>query len=204
MKTSLLKSQSDLYGHSRRLDVALLHAPFCWEGHCTPQQAAYSWLQAWKNLETFHHEGYVSAIGASNLDPAQLRDLLKTSNARVSVVQNWMDPFHQDKEVRAICKQYNIAYMAYSSLGGQWNYIRSVGYNPVTSHPTLLSIASKHNSTVSSIVLSWILNEGAIIIPRSTQPANIKTNAALLINRIPLDEYDLRLIGDLDGTLGDL
>ena len=202
MKESLIKSQRDLYGRERKLDVALLHAPFCWQGHCTPQQEAYSWLHAWKNLESLHNQGYVSAIGASNLSPHQLRELLKSANSRVSVLQNWMDPFRQDKEVRSICKQYGVVYMAYSSLGGQWNYITSVGYNPVMTHPTLQSIAEKHNTSITTIVLSWVLQEGAVIIPRSANKENIQTNANLLVNRISLDEYDLRLIEGLDGTLG--
>jgi diketogulonate reductase-like aldo/keto reductase len=203
MKESLIRSQMDLYGRNRKLDVALLHAPFCWQGHCTPQQEAYSWLHAWKNLENLHNQGYVSAIGASNLNPHQLRELLNSANSRVSVIQNWMDPFRQDKEVRSICKQYGIVYMAYSSLGGQWSYISSVGYNPVLTHPTLQSIAEKHNTTISTVVLTWVLHEGAVIIPRSANKENIKTNAELLIKKISLDEYDVRLIEGLDGTLGE-
>lgn len=202
MKSSLEKSQMDLYGKPKKLDIALLHAPFCWHGHCTPQQASYSWLTAWKNLEQLHNEGYVSAIGVSNLDPHQLLDLLKIANSRVSVLQNWMDPFHQDKEVRSICNQYGIVYMAYSSLGGQWEYFENVGYNPVFSNPTLQSIAIKHNTTISSVVLSWVLAEGAVIIPRSSKKENIQQNANLLTtNKIFLDEFDLRLISELDGTL---
>lgn len=202
MKASLEKSQLDLYGKSRKLDIALLHAPFCWQGHCTPQQASYSWLTAWKNLEQLHHEGYVSAIGVSNLDARQLQDLLKFANTRVSVIQNWMDPFHQDKEVRSICHQYNIVYMAYSSLGGQWEYFENVRHNPVIVNPILQNIAAKHNTTISSVVLSWVLAEGAIIIPRSSKKENVQKNAELLTtNKINLDEYDLRLISELDGTL---
>lgn len=202
MKISLEQSQLNIYGYNRKLDVVLLHAPFCWQGHCTPQQARYNWLDAWKNLEKLHHEGYVSAIGASNLSPQQLRRLIQTANTRVSVIQNWMDPFHQDKEVRAICKEYGIAYMAYSSLGSQWNYIESVQYNPVMDHPTLHAIANKHNTSITSIVLSWVLQEGAIIIPRSSKKENIKSNAELLINRIDLDEYDMTIMEALDGSLG--
>jgi aldehyde reductase len=204
MRSSLEKSQIDLYGLRRKLDVALLHAPFCWQGHCTPQQESYNWMTAWKNLEGLQNEGYVSAIGASNLHPHQLRDLIRMANSRIAVIQNWMDPFHQDTEVRAICKQYGIAYMAYSSLGGQWEYFPNVRRNPVLDHPTLGAIAEKHNTTISSVVLSWVLNEGAIIIPRSKNRQNIEHNAELLrSNRVYLDEYDMRIIRELDGILGD-
>lgn len=204
MRSSLLKSQIDLYGANKKLDVALLHAPFCWAGHCTPAQESYSWMAAWRNLESLHADQLVSAIGVSNFHPDQLRDLLQFANTRVSVVQNWMDPFHQDAEVRAICREYNIAYMAYSSLGGQWEYISGVNRNPVFTDPTLLHVAEKHNCSVSTVVLSWALQEGVVVIPRSTKPQKIHENAGLLTyNRIYLDDVDLRIIRLLDGTLGE-
>ena len=37
-----------------------------------------------------------------------------------AVVQNWMDPFHQDSEARETAGRLNITYQAYSSLGAQW------------------------------------------------------------------------------------
>jgi diketogulonate reductase-like aldo/keto reductase len=39
-----------------------------------------------------------------------------------------MDPFHQDRAVRQLASVHGIAYMAYSSLGTQWE---RRGRNPV-------------------------------------------------------------------------
>jgi diketogulonate reductase-like aldo/keto reductase len=86
-------------GKATSLDVALLHTPHCWEGHCTPQQKNYPWQSAWRNLEAAHKEGLVSVIGVSQFSAWELEELLRIAEVRVSVVQNWMDPFHQDVEV---------------------------------------------------------------------------------------------------------
>ena len=86
-------------GKASSLDVALLHTPHCWEGHCTPQQNDFPWQSAWRNLEAVHEEGLVSAIGVSQFSALELEELLRIAKVRVSVVQNWMDPFHQDLEV---------------------------------------------------------------------------------------------------------
>jgi hypothetical protein len=43
--------------------------------------------------------GLISAIGVSNFHVDDLQELLLLATAPVSVVQNWMDPFHQDIEV---------------------------------------------------------------------------------------------------------
>ena len=94
MRASLMKSSLDLYGTNRKLDVVLLHAPFCWEGHCNAEQTEFlrvdGWYRAWRNLEQMHDEGLVSAIGVSNFHPNQLNELLGFANKRVAVVQNFM------------------------------------------------------------------------------------------------------------------
>jgi 2,5-diketo-D-gluconate reductase A len=95
MRVSLQKSQMDLYGEAKKLDVVLLHAPFCWEGHCNDEQAEFihsgGWHAAWRNLEQMHDEGLVAAIGVSNFHPNQLIELLSfVANKRVAVVQNFM------------------------------------------------------------------------------------------------------------------
>jgi diketogulonate reductase-like aldo/keto reductase len=50
-----------------------------------------------------------------------------------------MDPFHQDREVRELCKVHNIVYMAYSSFGTQWQ-AKYNEMNPVMEDATLLSV----------------------------------------------------------------
>ncbi|CAE7658117.1 alrB, partial [Symbiodinium microadriaticum] len=201
MRASIEKSQLDLYGTRRKLDVAILHASFCWRGHCTPEQEAYGWKNAWKNLEELHREGLISAIGVSNFGEEDLLDLLQRANARVSVVQNWMDPFRQDVRVRDICKEYGIVYMAYSSMGGQWQHI--IDYNPVLDDPILVSIADKHHCSVASVVYSWVLHEDAVVLPRSTDASHIMHDAGLLSeHRVYLDDEDMQRIRSLDGQHG--
>jgi len=107
----------------------------------------------------------VNAIGVSNFDAPLLRELYDIANKRISVVQNWMDPFKQDVETRKFCSNHKIAYMAYSSLGTQWEM--KIGHNPVFADPTLQAIATKHG-TISHFIyihtlfiqyLSDILND---------------------------------------------
>lgn len=87
-------------GSKHALDVVLLHTPLCWEGHCTPAQQKYPWQDAWNNLARIYKEGQrIMAIGVSQFSYSQLNELIRLSDVRVAVVQNWMDPFHQDRDV---------------------------------------------------------------------------------------------------------
>ena len=145
MKDAILQSLYNL--NTSRLDVVLLHAPFCWEGHCTAEEEAVTWQEAWANLERIYNLGLVRAIGVSNFSPQQLKELLTITRSKVSLVQNWMDPFHQDRVVRDICTANHIHYMAYSSLGGQWEYILHQG-NPLYTTPALHQLAEKYHTTI--------------------------------------------------------
>lgn len=50
-----------------------------------------------------YSKGAVRAIGVSNFSEGLLRELLQIATTVPAVVQNWMDPFHQDRAVRALC-----------------------------------------------------------------------------------------------------
>ena len=118
-----------------------------------------------------------------------------------------MDPFHQDKETRALAAQHGIIYMAYSSLGTQWE--GKLGHNPVFESDVLRTIAEKHGMSIAHIVISWVLQLGAAAIPRSTNPGHIAELNNFFVPgapdqlRVVLDESDMQLIESLDGTLGD-
>ncbi|CAM9524849.1 unnamed protein product [Ectocarpus fasciculatus] len=165
-------SSSNLQG----VDLLLLHAPFCWPGSCPVNPAP--WQDAWRALEDLYSKGAVRAIGVSNFSESLLRELLGTATVVPAAVQNWMDPFHQDRTVRALCAEHGIAYIAYSTLGGQWAHRSSSSSspNPVSTDPTLLAIASAHGTSVQTVALSWALQSGAIILPRSSNLDRITGN----------------------------
>lgn len=63
------------------------------------------WQDAWRSLEDLYMEGAVRAIGVSNFSAGLLRELLGMARVVPAAVQNWMDPFHQDRAVRALCAE---------------------------------------------------------------------------------------------------
>ena len=81
-------------------------------------------------------------------------------------MQNWFDPFHQDHEVRAWCKQRSVVYQGYSTLGGQYH---ALARNPVLKSALLTSISAEATGelSVSQLVLGWALTKGMSVLPRS-------------------------------------
>lgn len=193
------------------IDMVLIHSPICWPNHCSELEIKHTWEDCWRGLEELKSQGKLFRyIGVSNFNILILRQLIASSNTPVSLIQNWCDPFHQDKEVRTLAKNHNIAYMAYSSFGTQWTSLYE--QNPVMSSPDLLDIAKKHNCSVHEVVLSWLLQDGIIVVPRSKSLKHLEKNLFLhrKIKYGPfcwydcfLDDNDMRRIASLDNTLGD-
>lgn len=210
MDDALVLSGISIHGdYDSHLDVVLLHAPTCWAGHCTPEEEAIPWQVGWTNLVEQMNMGKMTAIGVSNFDRALLGQLLEITTAKVTIIQNWMDPFHQDSETRQYAAENNIIYMAYSSFGTQWQ--GKFTENPVFSNEVLNQIAQKHDTTVSSVVLSWLLQEEVVAIPRASTRPHLIENANPISKgirdeamRVFLDDGDMQSIRSLDGTLGDL
>mmetsp|Transcript_26989 Transcript_26989/g.25843 ORF Transcript_26989/g.25843 Transcript_26989/m.25843 type:complete len:329 (-) Transcript_26989:357-1343(-) len=209
MEASITESKKLLNGDENiPIDIVLLHTPYCWSGHCSKEEESVSWQVGWRNLEYSMQAGNILSIGVSNFDIGLLKELLNMADLKVSVIQNWMDPFHQDLEVRKYAAQYSIVYMGYSSFGTQWQG-KYNGDNPVFSNKLLQGIAEKHGTSVSGVVLSWLLQENVVAIPRASSYDHIRENAAPIANgpdkdnlQVFLDKDDIEAIRSLDGTLG--
>lgn len=97
----------------------------------------------------------------------------------------------------------------------QWNRL----VNPVLTNEVLKNIAAKHGCSVAQVVTSWVIQEGAIAIPRSSRMDHIQDNFGHLsvfqpehtedskdvvkrYSPVQLSESDMQRIRELDGTLG--
>ena len=190
--------------HTSYLDLVLLHYPECgsWIPNCQDRTGG-DWVGAWKALERHYTEGVLKAIGVSNFDIGQLQQLLDFADIEPHVIQSWMDPFHQDREIYQFAVDHNIVYTAYSSFGTQWQY-NWVGKNLVFESKVLQDISNEAGIPVTSVVLAWLLTkEKMTVIPRSSNKVHIQENAKFLQPTYAyslLTEDQLRKIEDLDGV----
>ncbi|KAM3576180.1 hypothetical protein VYU27_001888 [Nannochloropsis oceanica] len=194
------------------VDLLLLHTSDCsdWTGLCQPDPERGTFFDAWRALEKLYELEKVRAIGVSNFNVSQLEALSATARVPVHVVQNHMDPLRQDREVRAWCKARGVLYTSYSTLGSQWQHQSSAqgerkgGKNPVLSHPVVQRLAKRHNISAALLVLTWALQEGVAVIPRSTQVEHIEELARLLPKHegglgVVLSEGEMEEMRGLDG-----
>lgn len=181
--------------HVPVVDSVLIHKPRCWEGACSRKPEG-TWEESWRALEDLYTAGRIGALGICDVDD-KLLDALLRQRIKPHVVQNFMDPFRQDRAVRRRCQENGILYQAYSTLGTQWVHHRGHALNPVLNSPTLLAIARGHGATVAQVVINWATRHGVSVLPASTRPSRQASNLNSFV--FDLSEEEVRAIDALDG-----
>jgi len=160
------------------IDLYLIHWPLPMDGKFT---------QAWKAMEKLYADKRVRAIGVSNFKTPHLDELLREATTVPAVNQIELHPRLQDKATRDYCTERGIVVESYSPLmrGGE-----------ALEHPTIVSLAQKHDRTPAQIILRWHVQSGLIVIPKSVHSERIRQNLALF--DFELSEDDMRVIEGMD------
>lgn len=158
------------------IDLMLLHQPFC------DRYGAY------RDLEKAYKAGKIRAIGVSNFYPDHLVDL--EANMEIAPMVNQVEThvFNQQTEARKYMKQIGTKIMSWGPL--------VEGRNNFFHNPTLTEIGKKHNKSVAQVALRWLIQNGIIIIPKSTRKERMTEN--LNIFDFELDTDDMSNIAMLD------
>ncbi|MBX9975345.1 aldo/keto reductase [Cytobacillus firmus] len=160
------------------LDLYLIHWPV--EGKYT---------ETWRALEDLYNEGKIKAIGVSNFQISHLENLLKTAEIKPMINQIELHPKLAQTELRDFAAKHDMHIEAWAPLmqGGLFE------------NEVLTEMAEKHGKSIAQIVLRWHLQNGIIVIPKSTKPHRIKENADLF--DFELSQQDMDLIDSLDEHL---
>lgn len=138
------------------IDLLLLHQP------------AGNYLQGYKNMEKAYKEGKVKAIGLSNFEIPQLKEVLETCEIKPQVLQFEAHPYYTEDEIKEFLKPYNMVYMAWYPLGH--------GDKSLVNEEVFTKLAKKYNKTNAQIILRWHTQVGHVVIPGSKNPDHIKSN----------------------------
>ena len=155
------------------VDLYLLHWP-----------VAGRRLDSWRALERLHGEKRARAIGVSNFLAPHLRELLAHSHVPPAVDQIELTPFLQRRETVALCKQQDIVIEAYSPL------TRGLRLG----HPVLQRVASALKRSPAQVLLRWGIQQGHVVLPKSTRAERIAENAEVFDFELDADAQ-----AELDG-----
>jgi diketogulonate reductase-like aldo/keto reductase len=138
------------------LDLYLLH----WPGNIPIEET----VEAFERLVT---AGKIKAWGVSNFDTADMQ-ALPPGCATNQVLYN-LDARGIEFDLLPWCRAHAMPLMAYSPVGQAGRLLGS---------PALQAVAQRRNATPAQIAIAWTLQPGVISIPKSTNTAHVRQNAA--------------------------
>jgi 2,5-diketo-D-gluconate reductase B len=136
--------------------------------------------------------GLTRHIGVSNFTVALIEEAVKLATEPLVVNQIEWHPFIDQSTVRAACRRHGLAITAYSPIARG----RTAG------NDVLKRIAATHGKTAAQISLRFLIQEGAIVIPRTSRPERLAENMAIFDFALSEEEMeDIRALAHPRGRI---
>lgn len=148
-------------------------------------------LESWRALEDMASEGMCKAIGVSNYMKRHLVELLMNCRTKPAVNQIELSPFNYKyrEDVVRFCRKNDIQVTAYSPL------TKGLKLND----PRILKLAQRYYKSPAQILIRWALQEGFIVIPKSSNKERIYEN--INVFDFTISDDDMMLLSELNENL---
>jgi len=161
------------------IDLLLIHWP-------NPRVPLSETLGAMAKMK---RTGYARAIGVSNFTVALLEEAAKITN---EIVCNQIEchPFLNQDKVIAACRKHGLAVVAYSP----------VARGGAPGNEVLERIGKAHKKTAAQVSLRYLVQQGIVVIPRTSRLERLQENFALF--DFELSDSEMKEIHQLSGRRG--
>ena len=150
------------------IDLLLIHQP------------AGNYVAGYRLMEKAYKEGKVRAIGLSNFDQEQIKQILYMCEVKPTVLQTELHPYHQEPELKAFLRENGMVAQALYPLGH--------GDKALLQEPLFAELGGKYGKSAAQIILRWHMQSGNIVIPGSKNPEHIQANFDLFNFELTSDE----------------
>lgn len=151
------------------IDLWLMHWPQAQlNGKTIPMSQSPTFNETWAEMEKALAGGKVRSIGVSNFSIKNLDILLKDAKVVPAVNQVEVHPFLPQEELRAYCEGKGIHVTAYCPVGQ--------GNSPILREDLIKDITKKHDAAPGQVILSWNVQRGISVVPKSAHAGRQKEN----------------------------
>ena len=150
------------------LDMMIIHSPQPWDkvNQCDDRYVEGN-RAAWKALEDAYKEGKLRAIGVSNFQISDLKNLMETCEIKPMVNQILCHISNTPLELIKFCQENDIVIEAYSPIA----------HGEILHQPEIKAIADKYGVSVPQLCIRYVLQLGAIALPKTANPSHMENNS---------------------------
>ncbi|KAF8133332.1 NADP-dependent oxidoreductase domain-containing protein, partial [Boletus edulis] len=168
------------------LDLYLIHWPVAFKrtgNNVLDEELTADPYPTWQKLEELVDKGKIRNIGISNFNIRRIENLtsnpLKYQPAVNQVELNFWNP---QPELLKWSKENDLLLEAYSPLGSSTQVAKSLAV------PEVKDIACKLGITPAQVLISWHVQRGTIVLPKSVTPVRVVEN--LHVFELPREDFD--------------
>src|SRR3954467_12210885 len=172
-EASLKKLQVDY------VDLYLIHTPFAFRpgDEQDPRDASgnviydktVTLLDTWRAMEALVDEGKCKAIGLSDVNLEQVKEIFEAARIKPAVVHVESHPYLPEWELLDYCKKNGIVLQAFAALGHNCQ-------PKLLEDPIIASVAGRVKKTPAQVLLAWGIQRGTALLTTSKTPSRIKKN----------------------------
>ncbi|KAJ5345709.1 aldo-keto reductase [Penicillium brevicompactum] len=191
------------------IDVFLMHWPWAMTPEGKPLQIHESptFVETWKQMEKLVGD-QCKGIGVCNFTQKTLSVLLEHATITPTVNQVEFHALNPCLKLVPYCQSKGIHVMGWGSLvhlsrsgsreNGTLGGDSQVAKNHILRDDTFTSIGQKHSCSAGAVSLSWAVQRGTTVIPKSSSKTRLVENISL----INLDDEDMTKINDAHSRIG--
>lgn len=152
------------------VDLLLFHQPYG------------EYVEGWRAMEEAVAEGKVRSIGLSNFPVHKIEQIVEVATIKPAVLQVEINPYWNQHALKAELAKIGLGDVVFEG----W-YPFGHGDAKLLAEPVLAKIAEAHGKTPAQVILRWMLQEGDVTFPKTTNPQHIRDN---------FDVFDFELTDD--------
>lgn len=151
------------------IDLMIIHSPQPWANFRDGNHYEKGNLEAWKALCEYYKAGKIKAIGVSNFEREDLENIINNSDVLPMVNQILCHIANTDFELIKYCMDNNIVVEAYSPLG----------HGELLNNKSIELMAEKYHVSTAQLCIKYTLQLGLVSLPKTSNPAHLKSNTEL-------------------------
>lgn len=158
------------------LDMMIIHSPQPWADFRGGDYVEGN-RAAWRALEDAYTAGKLRAIGVSNFRKPDLDNILSDCRVKPMVDQILLHISNTDLGLLDTCRTQDILVEAYSPIA----------HGETLKNPMIAEMAAKYGVSAAQLCIRYVLELGAVALPKTADPEHMKANAAVDFDITPDD-----------------
>lgn len=165
------------------VDLLLFHQPYG------------DYVDGWPAMEEAVRAGKVRSIGLSNFPIHKIKQIMEVAEIKPAALQVELNPYWNQHALKD-----ELAKIGLGDIVCEGWYPFGHGDAKLLAEPVIAKIAEAHGKTVAQVILRWMLQEGVVTFPKTTNPQHILDNIDVFdfelsedemarINRLPQKAY---------------